>query len=432
MRRRKRIVALDFPDLDEPMPIYVKLDAPEISIWFREAEGYTFDGSGRPYAGFCQHRRYRRALDGRLIETAWGEGPPRQRPRLIRVHYRREAMQMLSLWRDRLAPLLSHVKQGKVHIHGLHTSDPTPTTLNEVEALLTKVLAWNEARLNDDIAHYHHVYQPVSILPPDQYVALYIQLTTGCSYNRCLFCEFYRDRRYHVRTKEEFFQHLAAVEAYFGPALAMRKRIFLGDANALHMDERSLRERFAALHLRFSIGQNDKTPSKPQFDGIYSFIDSFTGVRLSVTLLQHLSKTALRRVYIGFETGHEPLRRYLQKPGHTSQVITTVRNLKQAGISVGVILLNGIGGPDMVEKHVGDSVSALEAMDLEPQDIIFLSDLVVSSDSEYAQVASETGWEIRGAEALLRQRLAFIDAIRQTKSASCAKIAHYDVREFVY
>lgn len=90
--QRKRIVALDFPDLDEPMPVYVKLDAPEISLWFGEQEGYTFDDSGRPYAGFRQHRRYRRALDGRLIETAWGDGP--RRPRLVRVYHQREAMRL--------------------------------------------------------------------------------------------------------------------------------------------------------------------------------------------------------------------------------------------------------------------------------------------------------------------------------------------------
>jgi radical SAM superfamily enzyme YgiQ (UPF0313 family) len=302
-----------------------------------------------------------------------------------------------------------------------------------MEALVTKVLAWDENKLNDDIARYHQVYHPVTILPPDQYLALYIQSTIGCSYNRCLFCEFYRDRPYRVRTQEEFVQHLDAVAEYLGPALAMRRRIFLGDANALHIDARELRQRFTALHLRFSIGKkNDQTTSQPQFAGINSFIDSFTGVRLSADLLRDLCNMALCRVYIGFETGHEPLRRSLQKPGHTRQVIKTVRNLKQAGISVGVMLLNGIGGRDMVDHHMHDSIIALEAMDLDHQDIIFLSDLVVTAGSAYAKVADETGWEVPGAEALLQQRLTFMDAIRQAKFARCAKVANYNVREFVY
>ena len=50
-----------------------------------------------------------------------------------------------------------------------------------------------------DISRFHQIYKPISILPPDQYQALVLQATEGCSFNTCTFCALYRDRRFHIK-----------------------------------------------------------------------------------------------------------------------------------------------------------------------------------------------------------------------------------------
>ena len=58
----------------------------------------------------------------------------------------------------------------------------------------------------------------IPILPPDQYLALVVQATEGCSWNKCTFCAFYKDRPFHIKHEAELrsqSQGLATYEAQF-------------------------------------------------------------------------------------------------------------------------------------------------------------------------------------------------------------------------
>ncbi len=425
------VAALEIPGLSEPMPVYLKFNAPALSLWYASAEGYTYDPAGRPFAAQFDERRFRRALDGKIIETKWAQGRPRHRVRYVRVLEGEEKQAVLQRWRERILPVYEAVQHSNVRVLPFSHPAAIQPDLQTIEQLIEKMLKWDAAALEEDVAAYHRVYRPVTILPPDQYLSLYIQMTIGCSYNRCVFCDFYRDRPYFIPSIEAFEQHLDAVEHYFGEALSLRRTLFLGDANALHIKREDLLQRFSILHQRFQIGQKAQD-TRPYFSGIYSFIDSFTGVHLPVSLLQELRAGGLRRVYIGFETAHEPLRRFLQKPGSTQEVMEVIRNLKAAGIQVGVIFLIGVGGKAFAAAHLHDSVNALKALHLDDKDIIYLSDLVVQPDTEYRQVATNAGWDILDAQELLQERLRWMQAIKAVPSLAKAKIASYDIREFIY
>ena len=86
---------------------------------------------------------------------------------------------------------------------------------------------------NSDIKKYQSVYKPVGILPPDQYFSVVLQLTEGCSFNTCTFCDFYKNRLFKIKNPEEFNRHIENVIELIGPGLNLRRTIFLGDANAL-------------------------------------------------------------------------------------------------------------------------------------------------------------------------------------------------------
>ncbi len=425
------VLTLELVKPELPEPVYIKLNAPAHSVWLGDAEGYTYDLEGRPYAAFVGGRRYRRALDGRVVETAWIRGNDGSRYRRVRLLEGREKSILLRRFRQRIEPVVEAVVNGRYRLrHTGHPREIQPDRDSLIE-VLNRLLIWDERRLAGDVRAFQRVYRPVSILPPDQYMALYIQMTQGCYYNRCVFCDFYRDRPYRELDEADFLRHLQAVEAYLGRAVHMRKTLFLGDANALYMDSESLLRRFAILSERYRIGE-PSDDERPNFSGIYAFIDAFTGAHLSPDVLAELARRGLRRVYLGFETGHDPLRRLLQKPGKTRQVIEAVQNLKRCGVSAGIILLNGIGGWTYFEAHLRDSLEALRSMPLDARDMIYLSDLVVPDDSDYLQVAQVQGWDILSAEALHRQRQQWLQALRRDTKLRRIKIANYDIREFVY
>jgi radical SAM superfamily enzyme YgiQ (UPF0313 family) len=171
------------------------------------------------------------------------------------------------------------------------------------------------------------------VLPPDQYLALVLQATQGCSWNACTFCDLYRGIPFRVRTPAEFAEHLLAVGDYFGESLALRRSVFLGDANALCVThDRLLPLLTLAGRLRSASG------------GVFAFVDVWTGNLASIEEYREYARLGLRRLYVGLETGDLGLLSWLGKPGRPQQAWSLVARLHAAGIAAGVIVLVGAGG----------------------------------------------------------------------------------------
>lgn len=159
-----------------------------------------------------------------------------------------------------------------------------------------------------------------------------------------------------------------------------------------------------------------------------AFLDAFTGTRKSVDDYRTLASLGLRRVYIGLESGHDPLLQFVQKPGQAQDAIETVHAIKAAGINVGVIVLIGLGGDRFRDGHTRDTVAVLNQMPLGAGDLIYFSDLVEEAGTPYPAIAAQH--EIRALSA--DERAAQRAAIREGLKLNGAKVSNYDVREFVY
>ena len=235
---------------------------------------------------------------------------------------------------------------------------------------------WDWAALQADARRFGEIYRPVSILPPDQYLALVVQATEGCSYNQCTFCDFYRDRPFRVKSADELRAHIAAVQAFFGPAIGLRKSLFLADANALVVPMPRLRAWLDVIAEARILSVDA---------GIFSFMDAFDVQRKTADEWAELAARGLRRVYIGMETGDDGLLRWLRKPGTAADVSDAVSLLKRAGIAVSVIIMTGVGGERYAEAHVCGTITALNAMPLGAGDIVYFSPFVAQPGSEYGR-----------------------------------------------
>ncbi|HXF81720.1 MAG TPA: radical SAM protein [bacterium] len=377
---------------------------------------YTFDRAGRLFAAWVGGRFYRRALNGRIVEKFTVGIRPR------RITYRRtlEAREADALV-DRAAAAAREASAGvgTDAVEVLWTASG-PRSLEEAARLAQAAAAFTSAAASADVRRYGEVYRPVGILPPDQYLALVLQVTEGCRWNRCTFCAFYRDQPFRVKPLSELAEHIQQVRAYLGEGLRLRRSLFLGEANALCLPTADLLPRLALIRRWFPDGG-----SRP----MYSFMDIFTTRPKTIEEFQALRQQGLRRVYLGLESGDDTLLRWLNKPQQAAHAVEVVRTLKAAGLAVGVILMVGVGGDRFAAAHVEASRRLLAALPLDDGDLVYLSVLQSPPGGDYERAAREAGIHPLSSEALAAQ----LDALRAAASRQHGpRVAPYNIADFVY
>ncbi len=354
---------------------------------------------------------YQRGLNGRVV-AKWIDPPGNRQRRWLSES---EALALETDARHVMTMLWQDHKAGTIIFK--------PSLDKEAGELLERIRAYSMAASAGDVSTFHSIYKPVGILPPDQYQAVLLQATEGCSYNQCTFCDFYKDLPFHIKTESEFHAHCEAVHDYLGRGLSLRRTIFLGDANALVVPQERLLKLFNAVHAVFNV---------EELGGIFAFQDAFSGEKKDKSDYLQLRSKGLERVYIGLESGHDPLLKFLKKPGNAENGLHTIRALKSAGIGVGVIILLGAGGKTYAVGHILDTIRVLNEMSLDLNDQIYFSELVQNEGLSYTLPAYQA--ELDPLDDVERHSQAEQIELGLTFNASggTPHISRYDIREFVY
>ncbi|MCU0508403.1 MAG: radical SAM protein [Anaerolineae bacterium] len=383
-------------------PVEVRIRPVAINLLLPgEQWSYSFDLAGRLIGGFVAGANYRRSFDGRVLRKRAGPGG-RERE-----------------WLDEAAAAAFLARAYELAERAARACG---------DARLDVLAGWTPERLAADAAWFRRIYRPVSILPPDQYLALVIQATEGCSYNSCAFCDFYRDRPFRIKGAEELRAHITEAQRFFGPAIGLRRSLFLADANALVAPMPRVRSWLDAIDEAGIRRPGDILPSR-----VFSFIDAFDVGRKSVEEWAELAARGLRRVYIGMESGDDALLRFLRKPGSARDVVEAVRTLKAGGVSVSVIIMTGVGGRQYAANHIDNTIAALAQMALAPGDIVYFSPFFAQPGSEYSRLAQAAGIEPLDARETAAQEAAIRRGLAQVAlQGPGPQLARYDIREFVY
>jgi hypothetical protein len=368
----------------------------------------SWDLAGRPYALVRETGTYRRGLDGGLL---WKCPATAESPRLRRRLDAAQAEPTMEAARLEAKAALAALVRCEPRDHGA-----------EAVRRLEAIVAMDAAAQRDDAARFLAASGPIGILPPDQYLSLVVRVTEGCSWNACTFCRLYRDIPFRSKSLPELLVHLAALRAFFGPSLTLRRSVFLGDANALCLSHDRLLPLVEAVAREFG-------GAAP----LFSFLDAWTGQRKTVVEWRDYQALGLKRVYVGLETGDPTLLAWLGKPGAPQDAVDLVGTLHEAGIGAGVIVLLGAGGERFAAAHARRTAEVLSAMRLGPLDLVYFSEYVDDPELAYGQSAAgaadlrplppERNRELR------QEILAFL---RSPDPAPPPRAATYDIREFVY
>lgn len=400
-----------------PPRVACKRESLVITVFDGEEAIYTFDHAGRFWSAWAGYRLYRRALDGRVMRkhTDRSGRHPRRHRSFLEDGARAAITDAAA---GAAAAALDALREGTAEIVWSLPGDPDADRAAE---FLEAAARFDAGTADADAQRYASVYAPVSILPPDRYRSLVVQVTEGCHWNRCTFCSFYRTRPFRIKPLDEFAAHLDAIRAFFGQGLTLRRGTFLGDANALLLPAGDLMPRMDLLARALPDHAND----------LAAFIDVFTGYRRDHRDLATLRARGLRRIYLGLESGDDELLEFLNKPQSAEEAIGLAHTARDAGLAVGIIVMAGIGGDAFWHRHVEATLAVIRAVELGAGDLLYVSAFAAPQAGPYAERAMAAGVKPLTEDEVWDQVDELVSGSK-TALGPGARVARYDIEEFIY
>lgn len=196
--------------------------------------------------------------------------------------------------------------------------------------------------------------------PPSEARSLILQVTNGCSWNRCTFCEMYTQpqKQFRLKPQAEIEQELEAV-ARSGAAV---RRVFLADGDAMTLSIRRLKLILQAVN-RFL----------PDVQRVSSYCLPRNLKNKTAGELAELEALGLKLYYVGCESGDDLVLERVNKGETFETSLSALEKIKAAGARSSVMILNGMGGVKYSEQHAVNSARLMNAA--QPD---YLSTLVVS------------------------------------------------------
>ena len=191
-------------------------------------------------------------------------------------------------------------------------------------------------------------YEGMIFRPPSEADSLILQVTVGCSYNRCTFCGAYQGKSFRIKRFEEIQEDIDEASSY----RSQIQRVFLADGDALAMPQRELLRILEYVKLRLN---------RVERVGIYANAKDI--LRKDVEELKALKNLGLGILYLGLESGNPEILKRIKKNGTVDQLIRAGRRVKESGILLSVTVLLGIGGVEKSQAHAADTGKVLSEMD---------------------------------------------------------------------
>ncbi|PID43558.1 MAG: radical SAM protein [Proteobacteria bacterium] len=196
--------------------------------------------------------------------------------------------------------------------------------------------------------------------PPSEARSLILQVTNGCSYNQCSFCEMYQEpqKKFKPKPRDEIEKEVKGIAA-LQPGIS---RFFLADGDAMTLSFRRLKDILLCIGEHF-----------PYMERVTAYCLPRNVKKKSVEQLRELRELGLSMVYVGCESGDDKVLELVKKGETFESSKDALLKLKAAGIKSSVMILNGLGGRKYSRQHAINSARLMN--ETQPE---FVSTLVVS------------------------------------------------------
>jgi radical SAM superfamily enzyme YgiQ (UPF0313 family) len=176
--------------------------------------------------------------------------------------------------------------------------------------------------------------------PPSEANSVIFQVTLGCSFNKCSFCNMYRTKEYSERSWEEIKNEIDLVSKSY----PQTEKIFLADGDALNLSTSRLVQILDYLKGKF-----------PNLDRISCYAMPKNLLQKSSDELDLLNTRGLNMFYVGIETGHDAVLKKITKGATAKSIIEACRRAKKSGFILSCMVILGIGGKKYSVEHIKET-----------------------------------------------------------------------------
>jgi len=193
-------------------------------------------------------------------------------------------------------------------------------------------------------------YEGNIIRPPSEANSILLQVTVGCSHNKCTFCGTYTGERFKIKPDHVIMADIAFAAEY----CRRQRRVFLCDGDALIIPQKRL------LNILLQIEKQLPWVTRV---GVYANTKSLK--MKTPEQLKELRAHGLGIAYMGLETGDDVTLKKINKGATSQRMIEMGTKARSAGIKLSITVLLGIAGRNRSQIHAEETGRVLSAIDPE-------------------------------------------------------------------
>ncbi|MBI1657172.1 MAG: radical SAM protein [Thaumarchaeota archaeon] len=182
--------------------------------------------------------------------------------------------------------------------------------------------------------------------PPSEAKSLIFQVTLGCSFNECSFCDMYRSKEYSERPRDEVLAEMDVMARH----MPQTRRIFLADGDALNLDTDYMVD--IVSHLRGIF---------PHLERVSCYAMPMNILKKTPEELSRMRRAGLDMLYLGIESGSDIVLRKVTKGALGATIIRAVNKARAAGYTMSCMVILGLGGRRYSAEHVEETARVISA-----------------------------------------------------------------------
>ncbi|MGD9300529.1 MAG: radical SAM protein, partial [Desulfobacterales bacterium] len=191
-------------------------------------------------------------------------------------------------------------------------------------------------------------YEGNIIRPPSEANSILLQVTVGCSRNKCTFCGTYTGERFRIKPDAVIMEDIDFAAHYS----RRQRRLFLCDGDALIIPQKRLLKILQTIEKRL-----------PWVTRVGAYANAKSLDMKTLEELKSLKTHGLGIVYMGLETGDDVTLKRINKGAMSEKMIAMGRKAKEAGLKLSITVLLGIAGRRRSLIHAQETGRVLSAID---------------------------------------------------------------------
>ena len=191
-------------------------------------------------------------------------------------------------------------------------------------------------------------YEGQVFRPPSEARSLIVQITTGCSYNKCIYCSMFKAKKFKIKPLEVIREALTYFRSIYGPL----KRVFLADGDAMALPYIDL------LNIVNSVNE-----FFPGCERISAYGSCRNLIKYTDQQLSELRKRGLSLIYMGVESGSDQILEDVKKGQDREMILKSTEKLRTAGMILSASVICGLGGKELGVENAEKTAEILNIID---------------------------------------------------------------------